>query len=419
MAGSGGTWQPGFVAAGTPFRQHHREDRLLHFGAGLVFTPSKPQGIGIVIIQRGVPPGFEEEPGQDVPEIITVSRGRLHGPGNREHRQLPDALSETVCAGVAAASPTVEPAELIMLIKTHRIALVTNNRQASLLARHAGFARFAYNSALADFKAGLDQGEWRRDRVLQRRFNAVKRELAPWSVGLSQNAAKYAIADLGQAIDAFGAYRRAVKAGKKVRRVGFPRFHRRSSHCSFRADNGPRTVRMAGKAIRLPKIGTLRTRETLRFAGVIAEATVTREAGRWYACVTVRTGEQPGVRSCPGVLGVDVGIKTLATCSDARTFYPVQPERIPGPSGCMLPVSGALIRPSPAAKISSVRTPGPTGRGAGERRYLQRQRIYARIKAIRNDAHHKATSAIVAKPVGRVVVETLNVSGMLRNRRLA
>ena len=148
-----------------------------------------------------------------------------------------------------------------MLIKTHKIALVTNNRQASLLARHAGFARFSYNSALADFKAGLDQGEWRRDRVLQRRFNAVKKELAPWSVGLSQNAAKYAIADLGQAIDAFGAYRRAVKAGKKVRRVGFPRFHRRSSHCSFRADNGPRTVRMAGKAIRLPKIGTLRTRE--------------------------------------------------------------------------------------------------------------------------------------------------------------
>ena len=74
-------------------------------GAGLVFAPSKPQGTGIVIIQRGVPPGFEEEPGQDVPEIITVSRGRLHGPGNREHRQLPDALSETVCAGVAAASP--------------------------------------------------------------------------------------------------------------------------------------------------------------------------------------------------------------------------------------------------------------------------------------------------------------------------
>ena len=297
-----------------------------------------------------------------------------------------------------------------MLIKTHRIALVTNNRQATLLARHAGFARFAYNSALADLKAGLDQGEWRRDRTLQRRFNAVKKELAPWFVDLCQNAGKYAIADLGQAIDAFGAYRRAVKAGKKVRRVGFPRFHRRSSHCSFRADNGPRTVRMAGKAIRLPKIGTLRTRETLRFTGVIAEATVTREAGRWYACVTVRTGEQPGVRRCAGVLGVDVGIKTLATCSDGTLYGNPRALRL---------YASRLRRVDKAIARSKNLIGESTRSNRRARGYLQRQRIYARIKAIRNDTHHKATSAIVAKPVGRVVVETLNVSGMLRNRRLA
>ena len=297
-----------------------------------------------------------------------------------------------------------------MLIKTHKIALVTSNREAGLLARHAGFVRFAYNSALADFKAGLDQGEWCRDRTLQRRFNAVKKELAPWSVDLCQNAGKYAIVDLGQAIDAFGAYRRAVKAGKKVRRVGFPRFHRRSSRCSFRADNGPNTVRMAGKAIRLPKIGTLRTRETLRFAGVIAEATVTREAGRWYACVTVRTGEQPVGRSCSGVLGVDVGIKTLATCSDGTLYENPRALRL---------YAYRLRRVDKAIARSKNLIGENTRSNRRKHRYRQRQRLHARIKAIRNDTHHKATSAIVAKPVGRVVIETLNVSGMLRNRRLA
>ena len=109
-----------------------------------------------------------------------------------------------------------------MLIKTHRIALVTNNRQASLLARHAGFARFAYNSALADFKAGLDQGEWRRDRVLQRRFNAVKKELAPRSVDLCQNAGKYAIVDLGQAIDAFAHTGGRSRPGRRSEESGSP-----------------------------------------------------------------------------------------------------------------------------------------------------------------------------------------------------
>ena len=53
-----------------------------------------------------------------------------------------------------------------------------------------------------------------------------------------------------------------------------------------------------------------------------------------------------------------------------------------------------------------------------ERLYAKRRRLHARICNVRNDAHHKATTAI-AKPAGRVVIEDLNVSGMMRNRRLA
>ena len=53
-----------------------------------------------------------------------------------------------------------------------------------------------------------------------------------------------------------------------------------------------------------------------------------------------------------------------------------------------------------------------------ERLYAKRRRIHARIVQVRNDNHHKATTAI-AKSAGRVVVETLNVAGMLRSRRLA
>ena len=52
-----------------------------------------------------------------------------------------------------------------------------------------------------------------------------------------------------------------------------------------------------------------------------------------------------------------------------------------------------------------------------ERKYRLRETVHARVRNIRNDAHHKAASAITAKPVGKVVVETLNVSGMMKNRR--
>ena len=53
-----------------------------------------------------------------------------------------------------------------------------------------------------------------------------------------------------------------------------------------------------------------------------------------------------------------------------------------------------------------------------EQRYHQRRKVHARVVNVRNDNHHKATTAI-AKSAGQVVVETLNVAGMMLNRRLA
>ena len=47
------------------------------------------------------------------------------------------------------------------MTRTHKIALAPNQEQGSLFAQHAGYARVAYNHALADFKAGLDEDEWR------------------------------------------------------------------------------------------------------------------------------------------------------------------------------------------------------------------------------------------------------------------
>ena len=71
------------------------------------------------------------------------------------------------------------------MLKAQVIRLSPNNRQATLLAQHAGFARVAFNHALADFKDGLDEKEWRNDYLLRPRFNAVKATLYPWSAGLS------------------------------------------------------------------------------------------------------------------------------------------------------------------------------------------------------------------------------------------
>jgi putative transposase len=294
--------------------------------------------------------------------------------------------------------------------KSHRIALKPTPEQEALFGQHAGYARFAYNWAVSEFRAGLDVGEWLNERTLRPRWNKVKGVIAPWGSELSQNAAKYAIIDLGQAAEGWGEYCRRVKAGQRPsRRVGFPRFKRRKHEQGFRADNGPDTVKVAGKIVILPKIGQVATVEQLRFAGSIREVTVNRTADTWFACCCVEDGQEPPPVKDGPTIGVDVGVGTMATCSDGTTVE--NPRALANGLKQLRRLDKALARSRNVHGRSN-------HSNRRERLYANRRRRHARVVNVRNDNHHKATTAI-AKSAGRVVVETLNVAGMMRNRRLA
>ena len=299
---------------------------------------------------------------------------------------------------------------VVFMKRSHRIALKPTPGQETLFGQHAGYARFAYNWAVGEFRTGLEVGEWLTERTLRPRWNKVKGMIAPWGAELSQNAGKYAVIDLGQAAGGWGEYHRKVKAGQRSgRRVGFPRFKRRKHEQGFRADNGPDTVRVDGKVVILPKIGRVAMVEHLRFAGSICEVTVNRTAGTWFACFCVEDGQEaPPVKDGP-TIGVDVGVGTMATCSDGTT--------VENPKA--LATSLKRLRRLDKAIARSRSVHGKTQHSnRRERLYAKRRRIHARVANVRNDHHHKATTAI-AKSAGRMVVETLNVAGMIRNRRLA
>jgi len=70
------------------------KDRLLRFGAELVFTLCELQGVEVVIIHKGEQPTFEEELAQDVLEIITVFSARLYGSRSRKHKNMMKALED-------------------------------------------------------------------------------------------------------------------------------------------------------------------------------------------------------------------------------------------------------------------------------------------------------------------------------------
>jgi putative resolvase len=70
------------------------KDRLLRFGAELVFALCEEQGIEIIIIHKGEQPHFEEELAKDVLEIITVFSARLYGSRSHKNKQFMDKLNE-------------------------------------------------------------------------------------------------------------------------------------------------------------------------------------------------------------------------------------------------------------------------------------------------------------------------------------
>ena len=166
---------------------------------------------------------------------------------------------------------------------------------------------------------------------------------------------------------------------------------------------------MDGKTVVLPKIGKVAMVEELRFGGSIREVTINRTAGVWFASFCLEDGQSaPSVKDGP-TIGVDVGVGRLAVCSNGLQV--VNPKALKAAIRRLRQVDKALAR--------SRNVHGKTSdSNRRERLHAKRRRIHARIVRVRNDNHHKATTAI-AKCAGRVVVETLNVSGMIRNRRLA
>jgi putative transposase len=157
--------------------------------------------------------------------------------------------------------------------------------------------------------------------------------------------------------------------------------------------------------IRIPNLGWVRMRETLRFAGKIMSATVSRGADRWFVSMAVDTPDDSHLPQAEnqGVVGVDLGVSVLATLSTG--------EAISGPK----PHKALLARLKRFSKRLSRKVKGSANRKKAKSKLA---RLHARISNIRSDALHKLTTDL-ARRFHTIGIEDLNVKGMVKNRRLA
>jgi IS605 OrfB family transposase len=310
--------------------------------------------------------------------------------------------------------------------QTYRFALDPTPRQQRALASHCGAARFAWNFGLGLVRRRLE--ERRADptvavpwslAALRREWNQAKHQIAPWWADNSKEAYNAGLDALARALDA---YFRSRDGDWKGPRVGFPGFKRkRAARRSCRFTTGAIRVEPDRHHVTLPRLGAIRTHESTRKlarrleqgTARILSATVSHSGGRWqvgFICEVERA--QRPARQPDAVVGVDVGIRHLAVLSTGEVIP--NPQPLQTAQGRLRRLNRQLNRrQGPRAPDGSRQQPSK----AWLETRTKLARTSARVANLRRDHLHKLTSGLAA--AGTVVVEDLNITGMLGNRRLA
>lgn len=281
------------------------------------------------------------------------------------------------------------------------------------MVSHAGAARFAYNAGLVHVKEALDSGEsadWSHYGLL-RWWNANKDTIAVnrdtgivWWNQNSKEAYNMGLYGLARGLSNWSKSR---KGKRKGRRVGFPRFKSKNSAMRFAYSTGFTAPKASDPyGLKLPRIGRVHCMENVheRVNGArVIRISVSRRAGCWYASLTVERESTVTAAPKRGAVGVDLGVKNLATLSD----------------GTVVPNTRALnTRLKVLRKVQKALSRKTVGSVRREKAKERVARLHARVADVRADAIHKATT-MIANTYSIVCIEDLNVAGMVKNRHLA
>ncbi|WP_235876632.1 IS607 family element RNA-guided endonuclease TnpB [Saccharopolyspora terrae] len=320
------------------------------------------------------------------------------------------------------------------LIQAYRFALDPNPAQEEALRSHCGAQRFAYNWGLRKVKANMDQrkaeasyGIAEEDLIsslswsaysLRKDWNQAKNDIAPWWPENSKEAYSSGLANLAAGLKNWNDSKTGKRRGSKV---AFPRFKSKHRTLSCRFTTGSfGLVDHDRRHVKLPRIGTVRTHESTRklarrvdaCSARIRSATVSFRSGRWFVSFSVEVDrDDPPPANPDSAVGVDLGIKSLAVLSTGEVI--ANPKH--------LELAQRELR---RLQRQAARRLGPdkrTRQQPSKRWYKTSARItklHAKIADARRDGMHKLTSRLVCEH-GAIVLEDLNVKGMMSNRRLA
>ncbi len=270
--------------------------------------------------------------------------------------------------------------------------------QEILLRKTMGCSRFVYNHFLA-----LRIKEWTTNQksVSYNETSSLltqlkKEEETKWLNEVSSVALQQSLQNLQEAYNNF------FKGLKKKQKVGFPRFKKKSNRNSIKLTKG--AFKYRNNQIFIPKSKTplnIRWSRQLPSEDISSITISLTPSGKWFVSILVEDPNDYTLPLCDKVLGIDLGIETFATLSSG--------EKVKMPD----------LKPH-YKKLKKLQKKHAKKKGKSNRNKARVKvaRQYEKISNIREDFHHKLSTRIINENQV-IVLEDLNVSGMVRNRKLA
>jgi putative transposase len=280
----------------------------------------------------------------------------------------------------------------------YKYRLYPTDQQKHDLARLFGCVRVVWNDALGFCKAAEKKPSYKE---ISRRLTEVKQtEERAWLREVPRVPLEQSLRDLDVAYKSFFS---SCKGKRKGRKVGYPKFKSRKSRQAARFQGNSFSIR--GKKLRLSRVGDFRVQweKDRPLPSAPSSVTVIKEPSDRYFVSFVVEVDRPILPNNEQSVGIDLGITTFATLSTG--------EKIDAPK----PLKTRLNKLRKAQRKLSRKQKGSKRR---ERQRLRVAKIHAKIKDTRDDFLHKLSTRLIRENQ-TIVLEDLNVSGMLKNRKLS
>lgn len=295
------------------------------------------------------------------------------------------------------------------MIKSYKVRLEPTEKQAELMFKTSGCARFIYNWCVAFQKERYENNEkFIPDKGMSKYLTQLKRDgNHDWLKEVDSIALVSAYTD---ACNAFKNFFREIKKGNKNQ--GYPRFKsKKHTKPSFMPNY--QAIKISENQVKLPKIGLVKLsrKNYIPIADKYSNPRITFDGLYWYISVGVEEEELQTELS--GIIGVDLGLKDTAILSDGTVYKNINKTKL------VKRIEKRLKKlQRQVSRKYEMNKEGKNFIKTNNIIKLEKEilKLHKRLANIRNNYNHTITHQIVEKNPQKVVIEDLNVKGMMKNK---